>query len=66
MIYCIDTSAILNGALSFYESSHIYLSPLVLMELENLKTNGTENIKYQAREALRVILNYKIAMTTIS
>lgn len=66
MIYFIDSSAILNGALSSYEHSHIYLSPLVLMELENLKTNGNEHIKFQARDAIRGIIQSDIAMTTIS
>lgn len=66
MIYYIDTSAVLNGALSLYEKEHIYLSPLVLMELENLKTNGNENIKFCAREAIREIIYSDIAMTTIS
>ena len=65
MIYFIDSSAILNGALSLYEPSHIYLSPLVLMELENLKTNGNDEIKFRAREAIRTIIQSKIAMTTI-
>lgn len=66
MIYFIDSSAVLNGALSSYEHSHIYLSPLVLMELENLKTNGNEHIKFQARSAIREIIQSNIAMTTIS
>lgn len=65
-IYFIDTSAILNGALSLYNHNHIYLSPLVLMELENLKTNGNEHIKYQARQAIHEIIQANIAMTTIS
>lgn len=66
MIYFIDSSAVLNGALSVYEHQHIYLSPLVLMELENLKTNGNEHIKFLAREAIREIIQSNIAMTTIS
>jgi PhoH-like ATPase len=65
-IYFIDTSAVLNGALSIYEHEHIYLSPLVLMELENLKVNGNEHIKFFAREAIRTIIQSNIAMTTIS
>ena len=56
VIYYIDTSAILNGALSFYDKQHVYLSPLTLMELENLKTNGNEHIKFCAREAIREII----------
>ena len=66
MIYFIDSSAVLNGALSLYDHNHIYLSPLVLIELENLKTNGNEHIKYQAREAIREIINSNITMTTFS
>ena len=66
MIYFIDTSAVLEGALSLYDHSHIYLSPLVLMELENLKTNGNEHIKFRAREAIRTIIQSEITMTTIS
>ena len=66
-IYFIDTSAVLNGALSLYEPSHIYLSPLVLMELEKLKTNNNnDHIKFCAREAVRTIIDSEIAMTTIS
>ena len=66
MIYFIDTSAVLEGALSIYDSNHTYLSPLVLMELENLKTNGNEFIKFRARDAIREIIKSEIAMTTIS
>ena len=66
MIYFIDSSAVLNGALFLYEKEHIYLSPLVLMELENLKTNGNEHVKYQARDAIRTIIQSNIAITTIS
>lgn len=36
------------------------------MELENLKTNGNEYIKFRAREAIRTIIQSEIAMTTIS
>jgi PhoH-like ATPase len=66
VIYFIDTSAVLEGALSLYDHNHIYLSPLVLMELENLKTNGNEHLKFRAREAIRTIIQSEIAMTTIS
>lgn len=64
-IYFIDTSAVLDGALSIYEHKHVYLSPLVLMELENLKTNGNEYIKFYAREAIRTIIQSEVTMTTI-
>ena len=67
MIYFMDTSAILDGALSLYEHvyQHLYLSPLVLTELENLKTNGNDHIKFCARNAIRTIIQNNINMTTI-
>lgn len=59
MIYFLDTSAILNGALKvFFED--IYISPLVLQELESIKFSGkSEHIKYLAREAVRSIMDDK-------
>ena len=66
-IYYIDTSAIMNGALSLFDHTHTYISPLVLMELENIKTNGNEHSKYLARQAIREIIESKnLCMTTIS
>ena len=55
--YFLDTSAILNGALTQYPDC--YISPITLAELENIKTAATkdDNIKYQARNALRQINN---------
>lgn len=51
----LDTSAILNGALSIFDN--IYISPLVLTELENIKnSNRDEHTKYLARQAVRDIL----------
>lgn len=51
----LDTSAILNGALSIFDN--IYISPLVLSELENIKnSNRDEHTKYLARQAVRDIL----------
>ena len=57
MYHFLDTSAILNGALDQYDN--VYISPLVLTELENIKTSFTkdEKIKWQAREAIRKIIN---------
>ena len=57
MYHFLDTSAILNGALQQF-TTDIYISPLVLTELENIKTsfNKDEHIKYYAREAIRFIL----------
>lgn len=52
----LDTSAILNGALNQYENT--YISLLSLTELENIKTsyNKSEQIKYEARKAVRTII----------
>ena len=54
--YFLDTSAILNGALKKYPNALI--STLVISELENIKTSAAkdEHIKYQAREAVRAII----------
>lgn len=65
LIYCIDSSAVLNGALSFYAPQYTYLSPLVLMELEKIKSSNNETIKYKARQAVRTILNTNTIITTI-
>lgn len=66
MIYYIDTSAILNGALSLYPHYYIYLSPIVLMELENLKTNGNEHIRALAQKAIKKIADSEIVVTALS
>ncbi len=56
MIYFADTSAILNGCINDY--SKIWTSPLVVSELENIKTNASkdEHTKYLARKTVRDIL----------
>lgn len=56
MINFLDTSAILNGALNNF--TNIYISPIVIEELESIKTanNRDDNIKYKAREAVRTII----------
>lgn len=55
MINFLDTSAVLNGGLNIFDN--IYISPLVLTELENIKnSNRDEYIKYLARQAVRDIL----------
>lgn len=57
MVYSfLDTSAILNGALDQYKDG--YISLLSLTELENIKTsyNKSEQIKYEARKAVRTII----------
>ena len=58
MINFLDTSAVLQkGALKEY--TNIYISPLTLSELENIKTNfnKSEELKYLARNAVRDIIN---------
>ena len=55
MINFLDTSTILNGALSVFDN--IYISPLILTELENIKnSNRDEHIMDLARQAVRDIL----------
>lgn len=55
----LDTSAVLHGELK-NNLDKIYISPITLMELENIKTNGkNDNIKYLAREAVRDILTFQ-------
>lgn len=56
VIYFLDTSAILNGALKEY--SNVCISTTVLSELENIKTSlhKNEEIKYLARKAVRDII----------
>lgn len=57
MIHYLDTSAVLNGCLSLFENT--YISPLVIAELENIKTDNRkdEHTKYLARKAIREILS---------
>lgn len=55
MIHFLDTSAILNSALPLFIDR--YISPLVVSELENIKTgNKDEHTKNLARQAVREIL----------
>lgn len=63
----LDTSAILNGGLKLFEN--VYISPLVLTELEHIKdsVNKSDKIKYLAREAVRdIITSTNISYSTIS
>lgn len=55
----LDTSAILNGALATYPNG--YVSPLVITELEHIKTstNKDNDVKYRARKAVRDIIDSK-------
>ena len=56
MLYFLDTSAILNGALKEYPNA--WISPLAIQEIENIKTsNKPESIQYLARQAVRDIIN---------
>jgi len=57
MVNFLDTSAVLNGALNHYKN--IYISPLVIQELEDIKTNSKkdESVKAAARAAVKVIIN---------
>lgn len=67
VINFLDTSAILNGGLQLFEN--IYISPLVLAELENIKTSTikSDRIKYLAREAVRdIITSTNISYNLIS
>lgn len=55
----LDTSAVLNGAYKRFQN--IYISPIVLMELENIKTSQQKDdkTKYLARQAVRDIITSK-------
>lgn len=57
MINFLDTSVLLlPGALQKF--NNIYISPIVLQELEQIKTSDrNEKIKYRARQVVRTILN---------
>lgn len=56
-LHVLDTSAILNGALEEYSS--VFISPLVLTELESIKNSAhkDQDIKFKARTAVRAIIN---------
>ena len=56
MLYFADTSALLNGCSKDYDK--LWVSPLVVSELENIKTSTlkSEYIKYLARQVVRDIL----------
>lgn len=58
-----DTSAVLHQNL---EGNHIAISPLTLSELEHIKTSEYNlEIKYQAREAIRKIIENNVYTTVI-
>lgn len=60
----LDTSAVLAGAYTKYQN--VYISALVLSELENIKnSNKPEHIKYLARQAARDILNFRSIIKVI-
>lgn len=56
MLYFADTSALLNGCAKDYNK--IWITPLIISELENIKTNlnKDEYTKYLARQLVRDIL----------
>lgn len=56
MLYFADTSALLNGCAKDYDK--IWISPLIVSELENIKTSLSkdEHTKYLARKLVRDIL----------
>lgn len=67
LINFLDTSAILNGGLTSF--NNIYVSPLSLIELENIKNSKTKNesVKYQARRAVNFLIeNNDINFTEFS
>ena len=56
MLYFLDTSAILNGALKEYPNA--WISPIAIQELEQIKiSNKPDSIQYLARQAVRDIIN---------
>lgn len=62
MINFLDTSAVLNGAMMLFDN--IYISPLVISELEAIKTSDkSDHLKYLARQAVRDILDNKESLT---
>lgn len=57
MTYSVDTSALLNGAYDTLKDEDLYISPLVISELENIKTNSSnETLKMQARQVVNFLL----------
>ena len=58
MINFLDTSVVLRKD-ALKEYTNIYISPITLSELENIKTNSnkSEELKYLARNAVRDIIN---------
>ena len=56
MLYVLDTSAVLNGALKTYVN--VYISPIIVTELEHIKTSEHQNSHKQflARAAINTIL----------
>lgn len=63
LLYFADTSALLNGCSNEY--TQLWISPLIVSELENIKTSISKNehIKYLARQSVRDIIfsdHYKV------
>lgn len=66
MVNFLDTSAILNGGLADFKYEDVCISPLSLIELENIKTSKTkdESVKAKARAAVRGLIYDHIPLTT--
>ena len=62
----LDSSSVINGAAELFDN--VYISPLVLTELENIKSNSAnEHLKYLARQAVRDIIysdKYKVPIVS--
>lgn len=57
-LYIADTSAVLNGVCEHFPNASFYISPLVISELEHIKSGDrNEHVKAQARKAVKLILN---------
>lgn len=57
-LYIADTSAVLNGVYEYFPNASFYISPLVIRELEHIKTGDrNEHTKAQARKAIRLIID---------
>ena len=66
MVNFLDTSAILNGGLADFKYEDVCISPLSLIELENIKTSKAkdESVKAKARAAVRGLIYDRIPLTT--
>lgn len=60
MYYFYDTNALLTLGEKILENEKFFISSVSLQELENIKTNRnkTDDIKYQARQAVRILTDH--------